>query len=196
MSIDRDEVYRRQCLCGRGEVVITFCSPDHPWTTRSISFETEILCENCGLKYELIEQNDKYYFVEKNEVENRNALRAEYQQRCDNLLKLPQTIAALKEFGEFLESQPSVAVRHRLLKKADFINETYNTFRRHWVNANDWIRYHVRANHIVAILNILAKNEPNISAEVHALEKLYAGYRVPLITVGKPLLDTFSYRNR
>jgi hypothetical protein len=194
MGTDREEVYRDRCLCGGGEVVIVFCSPDHPWPTKSKWFETAISCANCGSTFDLIEQNNSFSFVEKSEVAKREALWKEHQHRSDNLLKLPETMEVLEEFKKLLETQPSVAARYRILAKHRLVHGTYGTFRKRWIDAEDWIKTHVRARSLTGVLEILGKSRPKIATEVEELKGLYERYSAPLPTVGKPLLDTSPYR--
>lgn len=95
MGTDRVEAYHDQCLCGSGEVIINFCTPDHPWPTSSKWFETSVSCSDCLDKYALIEQDNKYVFVDKNHLKIRDDYGAEYSQRSDDILKWPDQGEAL-----------------------------------------------------------------------------------------------------
>lgn len=194
MGTDRIEAYRGPCLCGSGEVVINFCTPDHPWPTQSKWFETSVTCNSCRSEYDLVEQGNSFVFVDKADVENRKALWAEYSTRSDDLFSWPETKKLLKKLEALLDRQPSMAACHRLLSAHNFAYESYSTFRKKWNGASDWMRNNVRTGNLERILELLGKKEPKISKELAKLEALWEKHNAPLPIVGDPLLDTSSYR--
>jgi hypothetical protein len=191
---DRIEAYRGPCACGAGEVTISFGTPDHPWLTKSKGFKTSITCGRCRSKYDLIEQNHEFVFVRKSDVKQQHALWSEYWQRSEGLLKAADTRELLNNLGAFLDRQPSLAACHRLLHERDLVYESCATFRKRWTGGSDWVRSHIHASDLGEVLALLGRKDPTISHQLSELEALWQQHKVPLAIVGKPLLDTSSYR--
>jgi hypothetical protein len=184
------EPYRGPCVCGAGEVTIDFGATDHPWLTKSKGFKTSITCGSCRAKYALIEQNHKFVFVRKSDVEQQQTLWSEYWQRSEALLNASETRDLLNDLGIFLDSQPSAAACHRLLHEHDLLYESCATFRKRWTGGGDWVRSHVHASDLDEVLELLGKKDPRIADQLSELEALFQQHKAPLATVGKPLLTT------
>lgn len=55
-TIDRVIVYDKPCPCGAGKVVITECSPDHPYARGSQTwYHGDLDCTNCRRKFKIDE---------------------------------------------------------------------------------------------------------------------------------------------
>ena len=55
-TIDRVIVYDKPCPCGNGKVVITECSPDHPYARDSQTwYRGDLNCSNCRQNFEIAE---------------------------------------------------------------------------------------------------------------------------------------------
>lgn len=111
---DRSTIYQKPCPCGKGELIIILCEPDHPWATMSKSYETLISCEICSSKYSLIEQENHFVLVKKSEVKRRELYYDEYNSRGNDLLNLPNVIKLKQELIGLIESQKSIAAIYRL----------------------------------------------------------------------------------
>ena len=190
MGNDRIEPYRGPCACGAGEVTIDFGTPDHPWLAKLKGFKTSITCGSCRSKYDLIEQNNQFVFVRKSDVKQQQALWSEYWQRSEGLLKTVEIRELLSDLGAFLDNQPSVAACHHLLHEHDLVYESSATFRKRWTGGDDWVRSHIHASDLREVLELLGKKDPRISDQLSDLEALLQQHKVPLATVGKPLLAT------
>lgn len=194
MGTDRVEAYHDQCLCGSGEVIINFCTPDHPWPTSSKWFETSVSCSDCLDKYALIEQDNKYVFVDKNHLKIRDDYGAEYSQRSDDILKWPEVKEILDNLTNILEAQPSIAACYRLLNANGLIvYGTVGTFRRHWSGASNYVRNNVRASSLNNIMKLTGKIVKKVETEVGELEILWEKHNESIPIVGQPLLDISPY---
>lgn len=195
MGTDRIEAYRGPCICGTGEVVINYCTPDHPWPTQSKWFETSVTCDSCSTEYDLVEQNNQFVFVSKSDVKRQKGLWAEYSRRSDDLMKSVETRRLLEDLEGLLDAQPSMAACHRLLRAHNLVYESYGTFRKRWNRGAEWVRRNVRASNLDKVLDLLGKMDPTISRELSELEALWNQYKAPLPVVGEPLLNTSPYRD-
>ena len=55
-TIDRVSVYDKPCPCGEGKIVLTECSPDHPYARDSQTvYKGKLDCINCNTKYKIDE---------------------------------------------------------------------------------------------------------------------------------------------
>ena len=70
-TIDRVIVYNKPCPCGVGQIVITECSPDHPYVRDSqIWYHGDLNCGNCVLKFkidEITRDDDRIIILRPNE---------------------------------------------------------------------------------------------------------------------------------
>lgn len=70
-TIDRVIVYNEPCPCGSGKVVITECSPDHPYARDSQTwYHGDLNCSNCRQNFELDEiykDNDRVIILRPHE---------------------------------------------------------------------------------------------------------------------------------
>lgn len=194
MGTDRIEAYRGKFVCGGGEVVINFCTPDHPWPTQSKWFETSVSCRDCLDNYSLIEQGKHFVFVKKSDLKVRDEYWSEYLRRGEELLAWPEVIEILEELEGVLENQSSMAACHRLLSAHRLEYYSVGTFRKKWSGASDWIRNNVRVSNLENVMNLIGKREKKVEDELKVLEALYEKYKEPLPIVGEPLLDASRYR--
>lgn len=193
MGTDRMEVHKGPCICGAGEVKINFCTPDHPWPTKSKWFETSVSCKNCNDNYGLIEQNNRFVFVKKSDVKFREDLWSEYSSRSDKLLMWPQTEKILKRLELLLDNQPSMAACHRLLSVYRLYNGSVSTFRKKWNGAAEWIRSNVRVYNLESVMRLLEIEDNKISQELSDLKILWDKHQRPLPIEGDPIMDTSPY---
>ena len=55
-TIDRVIVFDKPCPCGAGKIVITECSPDHPYARDSQTwYQGKLDCSNCKEKFKIDE---------------------------------------------------------------------------------------------------------------------------------------------
>lgn len=194
MGNDRIEAYRGPCPCGTGEVSIDLRTANHRWLTKARGFETSITCGTCRTEYDLIEQNKQFVFVRKSDVKQQQALWSEYWRRSEDLLKAAETKKLLNDLETLLDRQPSVSACHRLLREHDLVQESFATFRKRWNGGGDWVKSHVHASDLEEVLELLGKKDPTISNQLSEFAALLQQHKAPLGIVGKPLLNTSSYR--
>lgn len=188
---DRYEVFRGQCYCGSGEIIIKHCEPDHSYVRDSQGwFEATMSCENCRAKYELVEQEGNFVIVNKSDTMAQKELCSEWHKRCDNLMVWPEVQELLKELEIILNSQQSMAARYRLLRKYFMVLESIATFRKHWHSSLGWIKRNVRASNLDNVINLLNTNNEKISQELLELKKLQRKCHKPLPIVGNPIYNT------
>lgn len=77
MGTDLDEIYIEPCICGNGMVTILFCTPDHVYPTSLQWFQTIVSCEKCKSELEVIEQENKFVFVKKEDFEIKEQLKSD-----------------------------------------------------------------------------------------------------------------------
>lgn len=193
MGTDRLDVYRGPCLCGKGEVTITFCTPDHPWPTQSKWFETSNSCEDCSKEYSLTKQVNHFVFVRKGDQRQSEDYWKEYSRRSGELLSWPDVNQLLHELESLLESKKSMTACHMLLSAHKLDYYSIGTFRKKWTGAKDWIRNNIRSSNIINVMDLLGSNNQGIEEELKALEVLYAKYKEPLPVIGALLIDVSRY---
>ena len=196
MGTDRSLSYRGPCPCGSGEVEVEFCTPDHPWPTKSKWFENNITCEKCEAKYAFVEQNNRYGLVDKREIrEGKKRYEAHNAAKAD-LLGSPQAREVVSKFIILLDGQRSMAACHRLLSSHHLVYESYGTFIRRWKGAEAWVKSNINMHpeHLVTLSEIIGVKDDYISATVSELKRLWGESQRPLPFHGDPLFDTSPYR--
>jgi hypothetical protein len=195
VGTDRSRAYYGPCPCGSGEIEIDFCTPDHPWATKSNWFEPRISCEQCAKKYTFEEQDNQYGLVDKREIKERENRYEAYRAAKSDLLSSPQAKKALSGFIKLLDGQPSMAAAHRLLSAQGLVHGSYGTFIKRWNGAEAWVQsnIHLHAEHLDRLTEILGMKDEYISTAVSDLKRLWELYRRPLPFHDNPLIDTSSY---
>ena len=172
MGTDRSQAYHGPCPCGSGEVDIQFCTPDHPWPTKSKWFESRIICKKCAETFSLEEQGQYYGLVEKREVLDRERRYEAYKTSQDNLMASQQAQEVISKFTVLLDSQRSMAACHRLLSTHRLIYESYGTFTKHWKGAAAWVSSNIRADHLDKLSAAVGLQDEYITAAVSELKRL------------------------
>ena len=65
-TIDSSRVYDKPCPCGAGWIIITKCSPDHPYVRDSQTwYEGKLDCSVCGEEYKIdeVDENDSRFII-------------------------------------------------------------------------------------------------------------------------------------
>ena len=194
-TTDRSQAYRGPCPCGAGEVIIQYCTPDHPWPTRSNWFEPKLTCENCNEAYVIEEQGQYFGLFDKREIIEREERSRAYSAAQKNLMATQQSQEVVKKFTEMLDSLPSMAACHRLLSARQLVLESYGTFIKRWKGATTWVKDNIRADQLNRLAAVVDLHEEYISTAVTDLERLWEESRRPLPFIGTTLFDTSSYNN-
>lgn len=193
MGTDRVEIFHGPCVCGNGEVTITLCTPDHPWPTKSKSFEISNSCGACKEKYALIQQNNWYVFAKRDDLARQKAYWDEYNERGKALLEETAVTELIYELQQVLEAQRSVAACYRVLSEHGLSHGTDGTFRRHWQGSSHWIERNIWPHSLKAVMKTLGTTNEEIDAELAAIDELQERHRAPLSIVGEPLVDLRPY---
>lgn len=192
-TTDSINIYKGSCCCGGGEIIITFCTPDHPWRTESKWFEQSITCKACDEKYCLVEQNKKYILVDKSEVWKRIEYQKEYMARSKVLLSSTNADKLLNYLVELLEQQASIAAVYRLLQTAHLVSESVGTFRKKWNGAENWVRNRLTSSNLPQVMELVGVKDEIILQEIKENEKLWAKSNEPLPYLDKPVCDVSHY---
>jgi hypothetical protein len=194
MGIDRSQVYQGPCPCGAGEVSIEFCTPDHPWPTKSTWFDPTIICTKCAQTYAIAEQDQHYGLVYKREIIERTQRRESYETAQNNLMASPQVKEVINRLIELLDRQQSIAACHRLLAAHQLVSDTYGTFTKRWKGASAWVQSHIRTYHLERLIAAVGAQDEYISTAMLELNRLRAECEQSLQFHGPLLLDTSRYR--
>lgn len=54
------------CACGKGKIVLTYCSPDHNWNPGKHWYEHKIDCVPCNANYRVEQREKEFYLVQIN----------------------------------------------------------------------------------------------------------------------------------
>lgn len=193
MGTDRSEIYSGPCLCGKGEIIINFCTPDHPWPTQSNWFETDISCKSCSKEFVLIEQGQHFVAVKRSDYDRCQQYMEEYHKESKELMKSQEVIALASDLRELLESQKSIAACHRLLRSHGLDYYSIGTFRKHWLGAAEWVRHNITTSNLKNVMKALNASNSVISNKLEMIEELYKKHKEPLPVVGQPLINVSRY---
>lgn len=196
MGTERHELFRRECYCGSGEIIINHCMLDHPWVGVSQGwFEATIYCENCRSKFEILEQGSNFVMVDKSDIKAQKELCSELNRRCDNMMAWPEVKELIKQFELILNNQRSVAACYRFINEYFRIIESISTFRKHWHSASDWIKRNLGVGKLETVMNLLNEHNEKISEELLEIDKLRMKCQQPLPIVGNPIYNTSPYQS-
>ena len=193
MGIDRSQVYQGTCPCGAGEVNIEFCTPDHPWPTKSTWFDSMITCTECTKTYAVEEQDQHCGLVYKRDIIERKQWRESYEAAQNSLMTSSQTKEVLARLTALLDTQKSMAACHRFLSENQLVDKTYGTFIKQWKGASAWVKSNIRANDLEQVLAAVGAQDEYISKAVLELQRLWTEYRKPLPFHGEPFFNTSRY---
>ena len=185
MATDRTTEYEGSCKCGSGLFRIDYCTPSHGWPTSTpYWYEAHIDCSNCAKKYDLIQQDQVFILVEQSETRECEHLRNEAQSLATKLMESPEVQNLLAKFIDFLEDEPSMAAVHRLLKKAGLEYYSVGTFRKHWLDAKNWVERNISDRQLPEVMAILSHHDKTISERIQRIEALREQADKPLTPIG------------
>jgi hypothetical protein len=64
MGTDRTEYLRQPCPCGKGELWVDHCMPDHGWSPGAYWWEMGVRCNECDQKYAIVDREKKAVLIE------------------------------------------------------------------------------------------------------------------------------------
>ncbi len=120
------------CLCGQGKIVVTQTMPDHPWVRESqISYAARLDCAVCGEMY--VVQHDHHKLpslVRRDDVKKRHAATALRQAAEREIAGSPQAGRLIPRIVSAIDTQTSMAARHRALQRFHLSYESLGTYRK------------------------------------------------------------------
>ncbi|NWH05629.1 hypothetical protein [Desulfobacter latus] len=189
MGTDRELEYEGPCECGEGKYIIKFCEPDHGWSN-NFWYEYTIQCKRCAEKYELDQRGNKFYLVEKKELERKQKQLEKCQKKSHELMTTEKVKKILEKFITHLDALPSMAAIHRLLSYEKLECCSVATFRKRWNGGTTWVERNVNYFHLVAIMKILGITHNDIIEDINEIEELSKVAALPPKTIGKPVYET------
>ncbi|MGO8766239.1 MAG: hypothetical protein ACLQSR_14020 [Limisphaerales bacterium] len=88
MGTERNQIRNISCLCGKGRITVTFCSPDHAYAhDRQTWREDKIECGNCEAKYTIVEQGKNLVLVSHEDCELGKVAEMQKKQELKDLEK-------------------------------------------------------------------------------------------------------------
>lgn len=190
MGTDVSQYVRRPCLCGGGELIVNYCTPDHPFAKPwQFTFQLNLDCELCKSEYGLVDQNGKAVVVRLSDKQERDALGKEYWKRREEFKKRDDVEFYLKLFEGVVVSAGPATAKHRLFERAELTTDSVATFRKSlkkWSDAQ-LIRMYVTPESLPKIMGIIGVKNDELQQEVMSLQELYKQSQAPCPPVIEPL---------
>ncbi len=180
MGTDRSIEFEGPCPCGQGTIRIDDCEVDHSWPTATPQwYESHLNCESCADRFSLERRGAKFVLVERSALREREQRMTVAREKSREILGDFEVKAAVSSFVDLLNTQKSVAAIFRLLKAAKLEYCSEATFRKHWREADAWVRSNVRPSALLEIYGVLELNIDRLTGlleelkalELHAAEK-------------------------
>lgn len=133
-----------KCFCGNGTIRVTITSPDHPWARESqTSYSATLNCAECSKIYAVISDgwNAKPSLVLRSEIEAQAKAHENYTLAERRFFESPQLKNLLPLVIEWIDSQPSKAARHRLLKRLGLVYVEYGAYNRWPFGGEEAVRH-------------------------------------------------------
>jgi hypothetical protein len=195
MGTERNEIRNIGCLCGKGRITVTFCSPDHAYTRDSQTWrEDKIECSDCSAKYTIVEQGKNLVLVSREDYEKSQAAQVQKEDDLKNLEK--RTWENLEKNGDldavvsYLNDFKTAAAAYRCLSDM-YVFRDIDDFRRKFSKhscTRDWVRKHFYLRALEKLLKLA-----QISSKT--LDQFFRDYailsnrKVPLPqSIGEPVL--------
>lgn len=120
------------CICGKGKIIVTQTMPDHPWVRAGqISYEASLACSDCSQTY--VVRHDYHHLpslVRREDVTKQSAAAALRKAAEDDVISSPQAQRLIPRIISAVNSQPSMAARHRVLQHFRLSYESLGTYRK------------------------------------------------------------------
>jgi hypothetical protein len=187
MATDRMREYEGRCLCGKGELEIDLCSPDHGWPTANpFWYETRISCEACAANYEVQGSRGEFLWVAKSELAGRVVLRNQAETKAKELMTSDSATKATKALINLLHEQRSVAACYRLLKTARLEFYAIGSFRKYWSTPEQWVERHIDARNLMQVVTFLKiAPDEGLKQYLAEIDQLHAAANAPLTPLAK-----------
>lgn len=190
MGLDRYEIHRGPCRCGKGEFVVVETEPDHPFARASQrGWEMDITCTDCRGEYGLVIQGDYVIIVRQTDIAAARQRQGEWHEGSKALRQRDDVRAIAARLEGLLEACRSRAEAYRLLQRSGFFLGSQSTFGRHWKGASEWVKQNLHSpSDIADAMKVVGVDDPGIATEIARLKELGAEGLLPV--VGEPLVRT------
>ncbi len=120
------------CMCGKGQIVVTQSSPDHPWVrANQVSYSATIECEACQLEYEVQSGYRAYpHLVLRAEKAAHLAAIENRKNEEDRIAATPEAAELRKDIAAYVDKGTSMAAKHRALQHLRLTHETIAKYRK------------------------------------------------------------------
>ena len=195
MGTERNEILNVACLCGKGRITVTFCSPDHPYAHDGQTWrEDRIQCRDCEARYVIVEREKNLLLLAREDFEREQAGK---RQREQELKDLEQRVwDNLEKSGEldsvvsFLNGFNTATAAFRSLSDM-YVFQDIDDFRTKFSKHNctrDWVKKHFYPRALEKLLTHL--NTPSQTLQQFFAEQSILSNREVQIpqAIGEPLL--------
>jgi len=175
-------------LCGEGELVVNYCTPDHPFANSdAYHWELFLECDICNGEYVFIDQDQQAVIASRTEIAARQTARQEYLERSRALMSRDDVRAYLSQLIALVISQPSAAAKHRVFTRAGMTVDSEATFRRSLKAVGDEriVQQSAAPHNLSRIMTILEVKNEEISNELEVLKALELKSKEPC----RPVID-------
>jgi hypothetical protein len=147
MGTERNEILNIACLCGKGRITVTFCSPDHPYAhDGQTSREDKIQCGDCEGKYVIVEREKNIFLCKRDDLELEQAGKRQREQDLKDLEKSAWEILAtsgeLDSIVAYLNTFKTATSAFRYLSDC-YVFRDIDDFRRKFTKhscTRDWVK--------------------------------------------------------
>lgn len=130
------------CLCGRGKITVTQTMPDHPWVRDSqISYTARLDCEVCSETFEIQHDYHKLPSLVRREDAKRRKEASDRRRAAEKeVLDSPEAARLIPRIVSAIDSQASMAARHRTLQRFRLSYESLGTYRKRPYRGEEAVR--------------------------------------------------------
>ncbi len=139
-STDVSEVARGACPCGGGEIIVYLETPDHGWSSRQWQRRWgEITCGTCATEF-VVQISGRVRLVRRSDLEAQRRKVQEWTTQSDLVLQSEGAITLFQRLVARLKAERSVAAVWRCLSHYGMTQYSESAFRKHWKDAEDWVK--------------------------------------------------------
>lgn len=172
MGTEHFNVYKGKCLCGKGEINVDECSPDHIYASPSQSWwEANIKCHDCSIKFEAIATENTvniYQIDELKKMKTFEILWHDKRQEIEKYLDSHRYYENLERLINSLKSKKAIfnSIGRYLVTRGG----TYQTFIKYYKGCSkDWIKDSFSPEAIKKMLMISDQSLDNLIMEANDL---------------------------
>ena len=191
MGTDRSTRHEGPCRCGKGKVKIDYCTPDHGWPTATpFWYESNLDCPICKAIFEIQDHDGKLVYVSRSDIQKNQVIRQQSEIKSQQLLSSSSVKQIELQLFAALSNRRTKKAKHDFLKSAQLNHTTYQTFLKHWMGEDNWIKWNFRVRNLREIMAALGIHDQVVLNEVNAIEKLEQQASARPSPVGGPI---YSY---